>query len=43
MKYSMIFTLAMLFFGIQAFSQTGTLRGTVYDDSNGETIHFATI
>ena len=43
MKYPMIFTLAMLFFSIQAFSQTGTLRGTVYDDSNGETIPFATI
>lgn len=43
MKYSMLFTLAMLFFGIQAFSQTGTLRGTVYDDTNGETIPFATI
>jgi len=43
MKYSTIFTIAMLFFSIQIFSQTGTLRGTVYDNTNGETVPFATI
>ena len=44
MKYSTLMTLTLsLFFTLQVFAQTGTLRGTVYDDSNGETVPFATI
>ena len=43
MKYSTILTFLALFISAQVFSQTGILRGTVYDDSNGETVPFATI
>ncbi|MDF1698191.1 MAG: TonB-dependent receptor [Saprospiraceae bacterium] len=44
MKYSTLFTMAFaMFFSLQLMAQTGTLRGTVYDDTNGETVPFATI
>ena len=44
MKYSTFLTLTMsLFLSFQVFGQSGTLRGTVYDESNGQTVPFATI
>ena len=43
MKISTIFTLLFTIIATSLFSQTGTLRGTVYDDSNGDTVPFATV
>ncbi|MFT6336998.1 MAG: TonB-dependent receptor [Halioglobus sp.] len=43
MKISTIFTLLFTILATSLFAQTGTLRGTVYDDSNGDTVPFATV
>jgi len=43
MKISTILTLLFSLFITSVFAQTGILRGTVYDDSTGETVPFATI
>jgi TonB-dependent receptor len=43
MKISTILTLLFTILATSIFSQNGTLRGTVYDDTNGETIPFATV
>ena len=43
MKISTIFTLLFTILTTSLFSQSGTLRGTVYDDTNGETVPFATV
>jgi len=43
MRFSTIFTILFSLIASSIFAQTGTLRGTVYDDSNGETVPFATV
>ncbi|MGK0139498.1 MAG: hypothetical protein ACI9DJ_002958, partial [Algoriphagus sp.] len=35
--------LIAILLSVSAFAQLGTLRGTVIDDSNGETLPFSTI
>lgn len=43
MKISTIFTLLFTILTTSLFAQSGTLKGTVYDDSNGDTVPFATV
>ncbi|MFT4532776.1 MAG: TonB-dependent receptor [Saprospiraceae bacterium] len=43
MKILTIFTFLFTILSTSLSAQTGILRGTVYDDSNGETVPFATV
>jgi outer membrane receptor protein involved in Fe transport len=43
MKISTIFTFIFTLYSFALFSQNGTLKGVVYDETNGETVPFATM
>ena len=41
--YQLFLAFTLTFFGLQTYAQTGTIRGFIYDQSNGEPMPFQKI